>query len=112
MKKMPFISSPFEITRDSRPFTASGGARLTQWNQPSRNIPGAAAWAIAARPAFGSTTEEMQQALTPPPKPHPLVQAVRPLIDQRRRRTPEFLDLLQPALSCHTPKGLSHPFRT
>jgi len=90
-------------------------ARLPQMNLPSGKFADAVAWAVAASPALGCTEEEMQQALTPPPPPHPMVEAVRTLIEQRRYWTgtaTQLLDLLQPALSCHTPSGVSKQLKT
>jgi len=90
-------------------------ARLPQMNLPPGKCADALAWAVAASPALGCAEEEMHQALTPPPPPHPIVEAVRTLIEQRRQWTgsaTELLDLLQPALSCHTPKGVSHQLRS
>jgi hypothetical protein len=90
-------------------------ARLPQQDQPVSKAPDAAAWAIAASPALGCTADEMREALTPPSPPHPMVEAVRTLIEQRRRWTgtaTELLDLLQPALSCHTPAGVAKQLRT
>jgi len=84
-------------------------------NLPSGKFADAVAWAVAASPALGCTEEEMQQALTPPPPPHPMVEAVRTLIEQRRYWTgtaTQLLDLLQPALSCHTPSGVSKQLKT
>jgi len=82
---------------------------------------GAVAWAMAASPALGCTEEEIQQAFAPPPShsravEHPIVGAVRDLIEQRRHwigSATELWALLQPLVS-HTepgmpklPKGLS-----
>jgi len=89
--------------------------RLPQMNLPPGKCADAVAWAVAARPALGCAEEEMQQALTPLPPPHPMVEAVRTLFEQGRQWTgsaTELLDLLQPALSCHTPKGVSHQLRS
>jgi len=57
----------------------------------------------------------MRQAFAPPPPSHPVVEAIRALIEQRRHWTgsaTQLLDLLKPALSCHTPKGLSQQLRS
>jgi hypothetical protein len=85
---------------------------------------------MAASPALGCTDEEMQQAFAPLPpqsrEPHPMVEAVRNLLDQRHDWTgsaTELMDLRQPVLSCQepgaspmpefskTPKGLSQRLR-
>jgi hypothetical protein len=88
--------------------------------QPLTPIPNpcfsdAFAWAVAASPALACTDEEMRQAFDPPPPPHPLVEAVRNLLEQRRQWTgsaTELLDLLGPslpgALSIPTPRVVSH----
>jgi len=68
---------------------------------------------MAASP-LGSTDEEMQLAFAPPPPPHPMVEAVRNLLAQRKQWTgsaTELLELLQPFASCHTPKGVSQQLR-
>ena len=89
--------------------------RLPQMDLPSGRCADALAWAMAASPSLDCTEDEMRQAFGPPPPPHPLVEAIRALIEQRRHWTgsaSQLLDLLEPALSCHTPKGLSHQLRT
>jgi hypothetical protein len=88
--------------------------------QPQTNLPGgrcadALAWAIAASPALGCTEEEMRQAFPPPSPPHPMVEAVSSLLEQRRHFTgtaTQLMDLLGPALSCQLPKGLSQQLRS
>ena len=88
--------------------------RMPQIQQPTGRCASALAWAMAASPALGCTGEEMQLALEPPPPPHPMVDAVRNLLDQRKRWTgsaTELLDLLQPFASCQTPKGVSQQLR-
>jgi hypothetical protein len=90
-------------------------ARLPHMNLPSGKFADAVAWALAAGPALGCGEEEIQQALTQPPPPHPMVEAVRALIEQRRHWTgtaTQLLDLLQPALSCHTPAAVSKQLKT
>jgi hypothetical protein len=71
-------------------------------------------WAVAASPALGATDEEMRLAFDPPPPPHPIVEAVRNLLEQRRHfagSATELLDLLQPFAPCSTPKGVSQLLR-
>jgi len=89
--------------------------RLPQMNLPSGKSADVLAWAMAASPALGCSEDEMRQALTPPPPPHPMVEVVRALIEQRRQWTgtaTELLDLLQPVVSCQTPKGVSQQLKT
>jgi len=84
-------------------------------DRPSGKCPDALTWAMAASPALGCTGEEMQRAFAPPPLPHPMAEAVRALLEQRRQWTgtaTELLDLLQPLVSCHTPKGISQQLKT
>jgi len=74
----------------------------------------ALAWAAAASPAPGATQEEMRLAFDPPPPPHPIVEAVRHLLEQRRyfaATAAEFLEILQPFAPCRTPKGVSQLLR-
>ncbi len=81
---------------------------------PSRRLANALAWAVAASPALGCTEEEMQQAFALPAEPHPMVEAVRNLLDQRRQWTgnaTELLELLQPLVPCRTPKGVSQQLK-
>ncbi|HEY2013217.1 MAG TPA: hypothetical protein VGH38_06920, partial [Bryobacteraceae bacterium] len=81
---------------------------------PNSRLPDALAWAAAASPVLGSTDEEMRQAFDPPPTPHPLVEAVRNLLEQRRQWTgnaTELLHLLGPSLSCPTPTVVGHQLR-
>jgi len=93
--------------------------RLPEIMQPSARRPSdrcadALAWAMAASPALGCTEEQIEQAFDPPPPPHPMVEAVQALLERRRCWTgsaTELLDLLQPALSCQTPKGVSEQLR-
>ncbi|SPE36894.1 exported hypothetical protein [Candidatus Sulfopaludibacter sp. SbA6] len=90
------------------------GIRMPQINQPTGRCASALAWAMAARPALGCTDEEIQLAFHPPLPPHPMVEAVRNLLDQRKHRTgsaTELLDLLQPFASCQTPKGVSQQLK-
>ena len=96
--------------------------RLNSTGLPAGRCADTLAWAMAASPALRCfkegevcSEEEMRAAFAPPAPPHPMVQAVRALLDQRRRWTgtaSELQDLLQPALSCHTPKGVSHQLKT
>jgi hypothetical protein len=81
---------------------------------PSPRCPDALAWAMAASPALGCTREEMRQAFDLA-EPHPMVEAVRNLLEQRRQFTgsaTQLLELLQPFVDCHTPKGLSQQLRS
>lgn len=96
--------------------TAIGAAlsRVSDVGQVSGPCPNALAWAMAASPALGSTPDEMQQAFGAPVAPHPMVEAVRNLLDQRRHWTgtaSELLDLLQPLVPASTPKGISQGLR-
>jgi hypothetical protein len=94
---------------------ATALARLPHTNLPTGRCADALAWAMAAAPSLGCTEEEMRQAFDPPEPPHPMVQAIHTLIGERRQWTgnaTQLLNLLQPALTCHTPKGLSHQLRT
>jgi len=62
--------------------------------------------------ALGCSEEEMQLAFDPPPTPHPMVEAVRNLLEQRKHWTgsaTELLDLLQPFAPCHTPIACKTP---
>ena len=82
---------------------------------PGGRLADTLAWAVAASPALACSEDEMRQAFHPPPPPHPLVEAVRNLLEQRRRWTgtaTELLDLLGPALSCATPRVVGHQLRT
>ncbi|HYW41234.1 MAG TPA: hypothetical protein VE959_00160 [Bryobacteraceae bacterium] len=93
--------------------------RIPEIMQPSARRPSdrcadALAWALAASPALGCTAEEIEQAFDPAPPSHPMVEAVQALVEQRRRWTGSataLFDLLQPALDCRTPKGLSQQLR-
>jgi len=78
--------------------------------QPTGPCADALAWAVAASPALGCTEEEMQRAFDPPPLPHPIVLAVRNLLEQRKSWTgsaTELRDLLEPFGICTTPRGVS-----
>jgi hypothetical protein len=83
-------------------------------NPPSGRCPDALAWAMAASPALGCTEEEMRQAFDLA-EPHPIAEAVRNLLEQRRYFTgsaTQLLELLQPVVGCHKPKGLSQHLRS
>jgi len=89
-------------------------SRMPQMNQPTGRSASALAWAMAASPALGCTGEEMQRAFDPPPPPHPMVEAVRNLLEQRKQWTgsaTDLLELLQPFATCTTPKGVSQQLR-
>ena len=95
---------------------ASGAAlsRTPHAAAPTGRCANALAWAMAASDAIGSTAEEIQQAFAPPPPPHPMAEAVRNLLELRRNWTgsaTQLLELLQPVVSCHTPKGVSHQLK-
>jgi hypothetical protein len=88
--------------------------RMNQTNPPSGRCPDALAWAMAASPALGCTEQEMRQAFALP-DPHPMAEAVRNLLEQRRHFTgsaAQLLELLQPFVTCHTPTGLSKQLRS
>ena len=72
--------------------------------------PDTLAWALAAAPALGCTESEMQEALTAPDPPPPLVQFVDTLLAATGRwsGTPTALfDLLPPALKPGNPRALT-----
>ena len=90
-------------------------ARLPHMNLPSGKFADARRLGRRRQSRPGLREEEIGQALTPPPPPHPMAEAVRALIEQRRHWTgtaTQLLDLLQPALSCHTPAGVSKQLKT
>lgn len=89
--------------------------RVSQFDPSSRRCPGALAWAMAAAPALACTEDEMRLAFDLPAPPHPIAEAVRTLLDQRRHFTgtaAQLLDLLQPFVTCHTTNGLSRQLRS
>jgi len=100
-------------------------SRMPQLNMPTGRSANALAWAMAASPALSTgegnvcTEEEMERAFAPPPPPHPMVEAVRALLEQRHNWTgsaTELLELLQPALFCQatgskSPSGLSQQLK-
>ncbi|HYW84824.1 MAG TPA: hypothetical protein VFB30_16290, partial [Spirochaetia bacterium] len=89
-------------------------SRMPAINPPTGRSATALAWAMAASPALGCTEEEMQLAFAPPPPPHPMVDAVRNLLEQRKQWTgsaTELLELLEPFAPCTTPKGVSQQLR-
>jgi hypothetical protein len=88
--------------------------RMSKTNLATGHCPETLAWALAASPALGCTEEEMREAFAPAPPLHPMVEAVRNLLDQRRHFTgtaTELLDLLKPVVSCGSPKVLSEHLR-
>ncbi|SPF52233.1 hypothetical protein SBA4_4940002 [Candidatus Sulfopaludibacter sp. SbA4] len=90
-------------------------ARLPQIDPAPGKFADAVAWAVAASPALGCTEDEMREALNPPPSPHPMVEAVRGLMEQRRcwkGSATELRDLFQPFISCHTAAGVSKQLRS
>ena len=93
------------------------GAALTRVSQidprPGR-CPDALAWAMAASPALGCTEDEMRLAFDLS-DPHPIVEAVRTLLEQRRHfagTAAQLMELLQPIVDCQTPKGISQHLRS
>jgi hypothetical protein len=89
-------------------------SRMNHIHPPSGRCPDALAWAMAASPALGCTEEEMRQAFALA-DPHPMAEAVRNLIEQRRQFTgsaTQLLELLQPFVTCHTPTVLSRQLRS
>jgi len=89
-------------------------SRMPQMNQTTGPSASALAWAMAASHALGCTEEEMQRAFDPPPPPHPMVEAVRYLLEQRKQwsgSATELLELLEPFATCTTPKGVSQQLR-
>ena len=89
--------------------------RVSQFDPPSRRFPGALAWAMAAAPALACTEDEMRLAFDLPAPPHPIVETVLTLLEQRRHFTgtaAQLLELLQPVVGCQTPKGVSQHLRT
>ena len=89
-------------------------ASMNHIHPPSGRCPDALAWAMAASPALGCTGEEMRQAFALP-DPHPMAEAVRNLIEQRRHfvgSATQLLELLQPVVGCQSPKGLSQQLRS
>jgi hypothetical protein len=88
---------------------------------PAGRCANALAWAVAASPALGCTEEELRNAFAVPPPPspsgglHPMVEAVRNLLERRRQWTgsaTQLLELLQPVLTCQTPKGVSQQLKS
>ncbi|MGA2771190.1 MAG: hypothetical protein ABSG26_10280 [Bryobacteraceae bacterium] len=93
---------------------AAALSRMNHIDPPSGRCPDALAWAMAASPALGCTGEEMRQAFALA-EPHPMAEAVRNLLEQRRHfagSATQLLELLQPFVGCHTPKGLSQQLRS
>ena len=88
--------------------------RTPRMNPPTGRCPDVLFWAMAASPALGSTDEEMRQAFDLAPQPHPIVEAIRRLLQERYRfvgSATELLELLRPAVPCPTPTALSHQIR-
>jgi hypothetical protein len=89
-------------------------SRMNQSNPPSGRCPDALAWAVAASPALGCTEIEMRQAFALA-DPHPMAEAVRNLLEQRRHfagSATQLLELLQPVVTCHAPEVLSRQLRS
>ena len=89
--------------------------RVSQFDPPSRRFPGALTWAMAAAPALGCTEDEMRLAFDLPAPPHPIAEAVRTLLEQRRHFTgtaAQLLELLQPFVTCLNTNGLSRQLRS
>jgi hypothetical protein len=56
----------------------------------------------------------MRQAFVSTSEPHPMVNAVRNLLEQRRNWTgtaTELLELLRPLITCQTPKGVAQQLK-
>jgi hypothetical protein len=90
-------------------------SRVSQFDSPSPRCPNALAWAMAAAPALACTEDEMRLAFNLPVPPHPIVEAVCTLLEQRRRFTgtaSQLLELLQPFVTCLTTNGLSRQLRS
>ncbi|SPF54142.1 hypothetical protein SBA4_6130001 [Candidatus Sulfopaludibacter sp. SbA4] len=88
--------------------------RMPQMAQPTGRCASALAWAMAACPALGCTEEEMQRAFDPPPPPHPMVEAVRNLLEQVKQwrgSATDLLELVEPFGICTTPKGVSQQLK-
>ena len=89
-------------------------SRMNHTASPSGRCPDALAWAMAASPALGCTEPEMLQAFAPAAS-HPMAEAVRNLIEQRRYfagTATQLLELLQPIVGCQSPNGLSRHLRS
>ncbi|SPF50478.1 hypothetical protein SBA4_440010 [Candidatus Sulfopaludibacter sp. SbA4] len=130
MQPNPFVKFT-AIVEPHLPFTAEAGHSVarseaclrirTDCNgfftaRPSAQGPlGWSVRAVAASPALGCTEEEMQRAFDPPPQPHPIVQAVRNLPEQRKHWTgtaAELKDLLEPFGSCQSPSSTAHRLKS
>jgi hypothetical protein len=61
---------------------ATALSRMPHTNLSGERCADALAWAAAASPALDCTEDEMRQVFAPPPPPHPMVEAVRALIEQ------------------------------
>ena len=88
--------------------------RMPHIDPPNGRCPDALAWATAASPALGCTEEEMRSAFALA-GPHPMAEAVRALLQQRRHfagTATQLLELLRPVAGCRTPKGLSQRLRS
>jgi hypothetical protein len=109
------IEEAWEVTLGAL-CTALGTAlrRLPEIAPPAARCASALAWAMAASPDLGCTEDDLKLAFDAPPRPHPIVDAVRNLLEQRRQwmgSASELLELLQPLADCQTSKGISHQLR-
>ena len=89
-------------------------ARIPQQALPVSRCANSLAWALAAASALGSTEDEMRQAFVSTSEPHPMVNAVRNLLEQRRNWTgtaTELLELLRPLITSQTPKGVAQQLK-
>jgi hypothetical protein len=81
---------------------------------PAGRCANALAWAKAASPALDCTEDEMERAFDTPPPPHPIVEAVRALLDHRRHWTgtaTELHALLEPLVTAQTAKGVAQQLK-
>jgi len=88
--------------------------RMPQMTTPTGRCASALAWAMAAAPALGCTEEEIERAFDPPPPPDPMVEAVRNLLHQSKEwkgSATELRELMEPFITCTTPKGVSQQLR-
>jgi hypothetical protein len=90
-------------------------SRLPDIHTSGSRCPDALFWAMAAAPSLDCTAEELQQAFAPPRRFHPSVEAVRALLDSRPHwsgTAAQLFELVKPAVSCRTPKGISQQLRS
>jgi hypothetical protein len=96
-------------------YTALSAALRGAANRPAQPFTSrhadALCWALGAVSVLGCTEEEMHHAIDAPPPPHPIVNAVRTLLDHRPQWTGPATDLLRLLPFCQTPKGISQQLR-